>query len=284
MKRIQYIISFLSLAAWMAGCKKDEVTPAADIYYTVSIADKTVTFTNETSGAVSYRWDFGDGESSTEQSPVHTYPDKGKYVPTLYATTKDGKVSEGSTVIYIAKTSPVKLNDNTFDDWNTVTQYEVTSAAPETFFRKMKVDYDAQYIYVYIEVNSKEANADIYDFYLDTDNSAATGLLTDIPQGGYDVLLEGSVLGGWLDVFNHKGAQNAFSFEPAGVTEAYSVGNVEESGNVLKYEMRLVRSKLKNMASTTAFRMGIIATKGDWSATLGKIPNQGQPSLLVNFE
>ena len=93
MKRIQYIISFLTLAALMAGCKKDEVTPAADIFYTVSIADKTVTFTNETSGAVSYRWDFGDGESSTEQSPVHTYPDKGKYVPTLYATTKEGKVS-----------------------------------------------------------------------------------------------------------------------------------------------------------------------------------------------
>ncbi len=49
--------------------------------------------------------------------------------------------------------------------------------------------------------------------------------------------------------------------------------------------MRASTLKLKNMASTTAFsEWGIIATMGDWSATLGKIPNQGQPSLLVNFE
>ncbi|RPD40679.1 PKD domain-containing protein [Chitinophaga barathri] len=284
MKRIQYILPFLVLAGLMAGCKKDEVTSGADVFYTVSIADKTVTFTNETSGAVSYRWDFGDGESSTDENPVHTYPAKGKYVPTLYATSKDGKVTEGSTVIYIAKTSPVKLNDNTFDDWSTVTQYEVTSGAAEPFFRKMKVDYDAQYIYVYLEVNSRRANSDIYDFYMDTDNSATTGLLTDIPGGGYDVLLEGNILGDWLDVFNHKGAQNAFSFEPTGATEAYSVGNVEDNGGVLKFEMRLVRSKLKNMAATTAFRLRIIATKSDWSGTLGRIPDLGQPSLLINFE
>ena len=285
MKRIQYILLTLAFGSLAAGCKKDDgAAPATDIFYTVSIADKTVTFTNETSGAVSYRWDFGDGESSTEESPVHTYPSKGKYVPTLYATAKDGSVSEGSTVIYIAKTSPVKLDDNSFGDWNTVTQYQLTSGPAETFFRKAKFDYDAQYIYVYLEVNSKESNGDIYDFYLDTDNSAATGLLTDMPEGGYDVLLEGSIFGNWLDVFNHKGAQNAFSFEPAGVTEAYSIGNVEESGGVLKYELRLVRSKLKNMAATTGFRVGIVATKSDWSATLGKIPDQGQPSLQIIFE
>ncbi|MBO9153350.1 PKD domain-containing protein [Chitinophaga sp. GCM10012297] len=284
MKRIQYILSILAMGGLMTGCEKDDTSPEADIFYTVSIADKTVTFANETTGAVSYRWDFGDGESSTEESPVHTYPAKGKYVPTLYATTKDGKVTEGSTVIYIAKTSPVKLDDNTFDDWNNVTQYQLDPGAGETFFRKVKFDYDAQYIFVYLEVNSKQSNGDIYDFYLDTDNNATTGLLTDMTGGGYDVLLEGSIFGNWWDAFNHKGAQNAFSFEPSGATEFYSIGNVEESGGVLKYEVRLVRSKLKNMAATTAFKVGIIATKSDWSATLGRVPGPGQPSLQITFE
>ncbi|SIO49940.1 PKD domain-containing protein [Chitinophaga niabensis] len=278
------IIKYILLLPLIAGCKKDEVKPEADIFYTVDIADKTVTFTNETSGAVSYRWEFGDGATSTEQSPVHTYPEKGKYVPTLYATTKDGRVSEGSTVIYIAKTSPVKLNDNSLADWDNVSQYVLTSGAGEKFFRKAKFDYDASYVYVYLEVNSTEANGDIYDFYLDTDNSTTTGLLTSIPDGGYDVLLEGNILGDWLDAFNHKGAQNAFSFEPSGATEHFQVGTKVQSGGVLKFEMRIVRSKIKNLAATTAFRVGIMATKSDWSAGLGQIPDAGQPSLLINFE
>ena len=278
------IIKYILLLPLIAGCKKDEVKPEADIFYTVNIEDKTVTFTNETSGAVSYRWEFGDGATSTDQSPVHTYAEKGKYVPTLYATTKDGRVSEGSTVIYIAKTSPVKLNDNSLADWDNVSQYVLTSGAGEKFFRKAKFDYDASYVYVYIEVNSVKANEDIYDFYLDTDNSTTTGLLTSIPDGGYDVLLEGNILGDWLDAFNHKGAQNAFSFEPSGATEHFTVGAIAESGGVLKFEMRIARSKIKNLAATTAFRVGIIATKSDWSATLGQIPDAGQPSLLINFE
>lgn len=279
------IIKYILLLPLIAGCKKDEAQPEADIFYKVNIVDKTVTFTNETTGAVSYRWEFGDGATSTEQSPVHTYPEKGKYVPTLYATTRDGRVSEGSTVIFIAKTSPVKLNDNSLADWDNVNQYVITSGAGEKFFRKAKFDYDAQYVYVYLEVNSAEANGDIYDFYLDTDNNATTGLLTgSVPGGGYDVLLEGNILGEWLDAFNHKGAQNAFSFEPSGATEYYTVGAKVESGGMLKFEMRIVRSKIKNLAAATAFRVGIMATKSDWSAGLGQIPDAGQPALLINFE
>jgi PKD repeat protein len=65
----------------------------------------TVTFTNKSEDAVSYEWDFGDGTTSTEESPVHTYPGKGKYVPTLYATTSTVQQGEASTVIQIAKIS-----------------------------------------------------------------------------------------------------------------------------------------------------------------------------------
>lgn len=284
MKIIKNILPILLLVCVASACEKDEDAPGADIFYTVSIEDKTVTFTNETSGAVSYKWDFGDGETSTEESPVHTYPDKGKYVPTLYATTKDGRVSEGSTVIYIAKTSPVKLNDNTLADWNTVTQYEVISGAGETFFKKAKFDYDAQYVYVYFEVTAAQAAGAIYDFYLDTDNSAATGYVTDFPGGGFDVLLEGTVMDNWLDAFNHSGAQNAFAFTPTGATEFYTLGHQEQSGGVLKFEMRLSRAKLKNLASTQALKLGITATKNDWSATLGRMPDAGQAAIQINFE
>jgi PKD repeat protein len=39
----------------------------------------TVTFTNTTTGAISYNWDFGDGFTSTDVNPVHTYNTPGTY-------------------------------------------------------------------------------------------------------------------------------------------------------------------------------------------------------------
>ncbi|PWV56124.1 PKD domain-containing protein [Chitinophaga sp. S165] len=284
MRSFRYIFTIIAIA-FICGCSDDKVTPDADLFYEVSISGNDVTFTNKTTGAVSYKWDFGDGTTSDEESPVHTYPGKGKYVPTLYATTKDGKVTEGSTVLYIAKTSPVKLDDNSLADWDNVTDYEVTSGAAEKYFKRAKFDYDASYVYVYLEVKSKAENGDIYDFYMDTDNDAGTGLLTGtFPEGGYDVLLEGAVLADWFDVFYHKGEQNAFSFDFQSITEFYTVGAKQQDGDVLKFELRLSRSKLKGLAGTTAMRIGIEATKNDWSATLGDMPDRGQPSVLINFE
>ncbi|MBW8687036.1 PKD domain-containing protein [Chitinophaga rhizophila] len=281
---IRYLFFSMIAAALFSGCSDDKVTPDADLFFEVSINGNDVTFTNKTAGAASYRWDFGDGTTSEEESPVHTYPGKGKYVPTLYATTPEGKVTEGSTVVYIAKSSPVKMDDNSLADWEAVTDYETVSGAGETYFRRAKFDYDASYVYVYLEVNSKVANADIYDFYMDTDNNAGTGLLTGgFPGGGYDVLLEGAVLSDWFDAFYHKGDQNAFTFDVSGVTEFYTVGAKQQEGNVLKFELRLSRSKLKGLAATTALRIGIQATKGDWSATLGNMPDGGK-IVQIAFE
>ncbi|GAA3923551.1 PKD domain-containing protein [Chitinophaga oryziterrae] len=283
--QLKHIFSFFLLVTVLAACKKDNNTPEADVFYAVSISGYDVTFTNTTTGAVSYKWDFGDSTTSTEASPVHTYPGKGKYVPTLYATTKEGRVTEASTVVYIAKSSPVKLDDSTLSDWDNVTTSETISGAGETYFKKSKIDYDANYIYFYFEMNSNKNNGDIFDFYLDTDNDATTGLLTGtFPDGGYDVLLEGGVLANWFDVYNHSGAQDAFSFQPTGVAEFYTVGTVVQDGTTLKFEMRLVRSKIKGLAATKAFRVGIQTTKSDWSATLGNMPNANQSSILVNFE
>jgi hypothetical protein len=284
MRSFRYIFIIIATAL-ICGCSDDKVTPDADLFFEVSISGNDVTFTNKTTGAVSYKWDFGDGTTSDEESPVHTYPGKGKYVPTLYATTKDGKVTEGSTVLYIAKTSPVKLDDNSLADWDNVTAYEIVSGASEKYFKRAKFDYDASYVYVYLEVNSRSENGDIFDFYMDTDNSAGSGLLTGtFTEGGYDVLLEGAVLADWFDVFYHKGNQSDFTFDLQSVTEFYTVGTKQQDGEVLKFELRISRSKLKGLAATTALRIGIEATKNDWSATLGDLPDRGQPSVLINFE
>ncbi|RYF79782.1 MAG: PKD domain-containing protein, partial [Chitinophagaceae bacterium] len=50
----------------------------------------TVNFTNTSTGAVSYLWNFGDGNTSTQQSPSHTFSNYGNYTVTLIATNASG--------------------------------------------------------------------------------------------------------------------------------------------------------------------------------------------------
>ncbi len=50
-----------------------------------------MSFANITIGeAVSYRWDFGDGASSTARAPTHTYANPGLYSVTITATGPTG--------------------------------------------------------------------------------------------------------------------------------------------------------------------------------------------------
>lgn len=44
-----------------------------------------ISFTNTSTGASSYYWDFGDGNNSTMPNPTHTYNTPGTYTVTLYA-------------------------------------------------------------------------------------------------------------------------------------------------------------------------------------------------------
>jgi gliding motility-associated-like protein len=50
----------------------------------------TVNFVNESSGAISYVWLFGDGTTSVASNPIHTYNLNGIYDVSLIATTDDG--------------------------------------------------------------------------------------------------------------------------------------------------------------------------------------------------
>jgi PKD repeat protein len=49
-----------------------------------------VTFTDVSTNATSWAWDFGDGNTSTQQSPTHTYATSGSYTACLIATNACG--------------------------------------------------------------------------------------------------------------------------------------------------------------------------------------------------
>jgi hypothetical protein len=278
----------LSGIAFLGACKKNQAGPQPTINFSLTVSGDTVVFTNLTTGATKYKWDFGDGGSSEDASPVHVYPHKGKYVPTLYATSSGGVTADGSTVIHISKTSPVKLNDGTLSDWDTISVNVYVSGSGGGSFQKAKFDYDANYLYFYFEMKSAVVNGDIFDFYLDADNNAGTGLLTGLfPSGGYDELLEGQLLLNQstapipMAPYAHTGVQTAFSFQPLTLSNYFAIGTVVQDGAVLKFEGSLDRARLG--MTGPAIRLGITATKSDWSVTLGAFPDQNTPSYLMNM-
>ena len=56
----------------------------------VTINHPEITFTNQTLGALTYKWDFGDGTYSTEASPTHRYSEIRKYRVLLEAKNNMG--------------------------------------------------------------------------------------------------------------------------------------------------------------------------------------------------
>ena len=64
---------------------------------TVAFAD-----TSTLTGGVSWAWDFGDGATSGEPSPSHTFGQPGRYAVSLTVTAADGTTSEALTLVTVA--------------------------------------------------------------------------------------------------------------------------------------------------------------------------------------
>src|SRR5690606_4001864 len=73
---------------------ENQFTKAIDAKWNFSILDfnnRTVAFKDQSIGEIkSWKWDFGDGKTSTEQHPVHQYTEAGKYVVVLEITGPKG--------------------------------------------------------------------------------------------------------------------------------------------------------------------------------------------------
>lgn len=78
------LILYDSLMNWHIG----EYEPMAD-FSSTDLGSGQITFTNNSSNATTYLWDFGDGNTSTANNPSHTYSMNGSYTVKLLATKCD---------------------------------------------------------------------------------------------------------------------------------------------------------------------------------------------------
>src|SRR5690606_4949840 len=68
---------------------------------------------------ISFSWDFGDGNTSTEANPTHTYTENGEYRVTLVVTDSTGRSATWNRTIVVGNTPP---------------EVEITSPPDATFF------------------------------------------------------------------------------------------------------------------------------------------------------
>lgn len=80
MREVVKSVVYDSLAVWHIG----EYIPQAAFNFE-HLGDAVYQFTNLSTNAESYVWDFGDGTSSTEINPTHTYTSAGNYQVKLFA-------------------------------------------------------------------------------------------------------------------------------------------------------------------------------------------------------
>jgi PKD repeat protein len=95
------------------SCKKEsaKLAPIAGFSYTGanSPAPSSVSFSNNSTNATSYTWDFGDNGSSTEANPQHLFTSAGVYTVKLTAVGDGGSNSISKTVNIGAALTKVKI-------------------------------------------------------------------------------------------------------------------------------------------------------------------------------
>ncbi|PKG32387.1 PKD domain-containing protein, partial [Methanoregula sp.] len=137
------------------------------------VADRTkggapmaVAFTDKSTNApTGWKWDFGDGASSTEQNPTHTYTTLGIYSVTLTASNKDGS------------------------DTTTKVNYISTTLAPVAEFKANRQVGKAPFIVEFTDLSSNKPTSWSWDFGDGTSSTEQNPRHIYLREGSYDVSL-----------------------------------------------------------------------------------------------
>jgi PKD repeat protein len=105
MNKLLTISLILLFSLLMLQCEEDTRPKVAFTLSSSNVAvGEQVQFNNNTEGADSYHWYFGDGEESTQENPTHSYNTAGIYLVSLIAK-KGNANGAGYATIFVGQIS-----------------------------------------------------------------------------------------------------------------------------------------------------------------------------------
>lgn len=96
-----FVLMFLTVVLTWSACKKDDENDGevkAAFTFEITANPGEVVFTNRSSNAQIYSWDFGDGKQNTQKDPTHVYDENADFIVKLTATGSAGSNSVADTV------------------------------------------------------------------------------------------------------------------------------------------------------------------------------------------
>lgn len=271
MKRsLVYLFIAVASAGALFSCKKEKEESDLKAVFSYVADGYKVNFTNFSTNATEYSWDFGDGSglTSTAKTPEHVFTRKGDFLVSLTAKNANGTSIFKDTVSIIGPN--IKI-DGDYSDWKYVPYTYENAAGYSSSVRAVKAFASSDAIYFYFEGNAN-MNMEIIDIYMDADNNVTTGFNTWYypVHSGADYLIEGSPIGGWGDVFKHSGPQTAFSWTPvASFADAMRFSALSTSAGKKVIEFSIKRSVLGTTRNFIHF--ALVESTSGW-AEVGKIP------------
>jgi len=289
MKKIRIFTYTAILAVFISvSCKKEgsyslTETPPLDFrsYYN----GLSVTFANHTKDATGIIWNFGDNTAaSSGDSVIHQFASTGNYLISMTGSI-NGESWTMHTVLRVDKPSVIKLDDNSLSDWAGVTYPDFQLQGTDHMISG-KVDYDANYVYIFIEYGTAETDGlatldgAIMDLYMDIDNSLSTGFSSAL---GADLLYEGNIPTGWFDFYSFLGTdQSQWSWnDPVSIDNAIVMGHAEEVTDTVRMEFGLSRDALKINKDVFGFKL--VLNYSDWSAEAGSLSKDNDTRIVMQM-
>ena len=280
----------LSLVVIMFSCGKDDPKPTVitgEALFSYEVDGYNVSFTDisTVSGTVTNAWDFGDGQTSTDKSPSHTYAGKGEYNVKLVVTDENSDTHVASTKINIDKSTPVKLDDNSLEDWSTIEE-AFTIGDNAGVIKSFKFDYDSDNIYFYIKQEKDYTAASIFDMLIDIDPDQTTGYLYGLwPKfGGAELLIENGFSADregnddyWMDFapYDPNGSDwdTYWIYDEGNTADAQIDGTYLESGSIVEMEWSISRTKMPLLKDKDIIKIVAWTSNQDWDE-IGWMPEK----------
>ncbi|MCI2082976.1 MAG: hypothetical protein LKK08_06805 [Bacteroidales bacterium] len=245
--------------------------PVPDLAFSYESDGLTLTFTSDTEDASDISWTSSDGGTGTGDTFVHTFASPDTYWVQMKGD-YNGEEQTVSTKVLVAKAALVSMSDGTCDDWDNVqySDFQFTGESEGSPVICGKFDYDANYIYLYLELdNTAKDNVTndsaIISFSCDADDDATTGCPDD--GIGADYLMEGCLTTSepCYDFYTGSTDGDWTHIDDATILDNIMVLGHEETTpeNVTKFEWAYSRKTME--ITSTSFKFILLIYDGDWN-------------------